>query len=113
MPNIQEKDIKTDIKNELEPLGWIVIFLIVSNKDGYPDVIANFYGKRVVYIETKVPGKHPTPLQKFRHDQLRERGFEVIVANSVNDVLHLKNYQKHVGPSTDETLMGHFKSDAE
>jgi NADPH:quinone reductase-like Zn-dependent oxidoreductase len=84
-----ESDIKKKIKDLLEKNGWIVIMLIVSNKDGEPDVLALQNGARCVFIETKVPGKNPTPLQLFRHQQLRAKGFEVIVARDVEDVQHL------------------------
>lgn len=85
----QESEIKKKIREELEKAGWIVIMLIVSNKDGEPDVIALQNNGRCVFIETKIPGKSPRPLQAFRHAQLRKKGFEVIVATSVDDVKHL------------------------
>ena len=81
-----ESEIKKDIRDHLEDLNWNVVFLVISNKDGYPDVIAAGPNKRVLWIEVKRPGKVSDKLQVFRHAQLRNKGHEVIVAHSVDEV---------------------------
>lgn len=84
-----ESDIKTKIREFLEPHGAIVIFLIVSNLDGEPDVIALFEHPRMYFIETKAKNKKPSQKQLFRHAQLRHKGYTVVIAESVDDVRHL------------------------
>ncbi len=86
-----ESAIKNEIKSDLESWGWIVIFLIVSNKDGHPDVLACHNNGLCVFIETKTKTGRVTPIQQFRHEQLRAKGFEVIVARSREDVAHLQH----------------------
>lgn len=88
-PKKSEGDIKTKIKDDLEAKGWIVIMLIVSNKDGHPDMLALSAGARIVFIEVKKMGGYLSQIQKFRHEQLRKKGFEVIVARDVEDIRHL------------------------
>ena len=44
---------------------------------GMPDRLVCLPGGRVVFVETKQPGKTPRPLQKKRHAELRELGCEV------------------------------------
>lgn len=69
---IQSKRIK-----ELEELGYYVIKLVVTNKNGIPDIIALHPTKGVLFSEVKRPGHKPTKLQEYRHKELRDKGFEV------------------------------------
>lgn len=81
-----ESEIKTQIRDHLEALGWLVVFLVISNKDGYPDIIAAHDNGRTFWIETKAKGKAPNPLQMFRHDQLRKKKHVVLVVTSLQEV---------------------------
>ena len=63
--------------------GWLVLRPVAVSKSGYPDLWALKSG-RCVFIEVKQPGQKPTPLQELRHKELREAGFTVVVATSVN-----------------------------
>lgn len=84
-----ESKIKLEVREILERIGWILFDLIVSNKSGFPDTVANGPDARTVYIETKTKNGVVRKLQAFRHAQLRHKGFEVIVARDKADVLHL------------------------
>lgn len=86
-----ESDIKTSIKEYLESLGWLVVFLVISNKDGYPDIIAAHDNARTLWIETKAPNKKPSQLQLFRHQQLRKKNHAVLVVTSLDDVKSFLN----------------------
>lgn len=81
-----ESEIKKQIRDHLEDLNWNVVFLVISNKDGYPDVIAAGPNKRTLWIEVKRPGKTPEKLQLFRHAQLRNKGHEVITVEALDQV---------------------------
>lgn len=81
-----ESEIKTQIKEYLESLGWLVVFLVISNKDGYPDIIAAHDNGRTLWIETKAKNKTPNPLQQFRHEQLRKKKHAVLVVTSLQEV---------------------------
>lgn len=85
---MRESEIQTKIKNLLTDSGWLVIKIIQSNYNGICDLMALKDG-RAVFIEVKAPGKKPSPLQLHRHQQLRKCGFEVVVADKVEDISHL------------------------
>lgn len=69
---IQAKKIK-----ELEAQGYYVIKLVLTNKNGMPDILAIPPNSGVVFIEVKKKGGKPSPLQKFRHKELKEHGIEI------------------------------------
>lgn len=85
---MNESSIQSSIKRTLEIYGWLVTKLIQTTTNGIPDLMALKNGK-TVFIEVKRPGNKPTPLQLFRHDQLRRKGFEVIVATKISDIQYL------------------------
>lgn len=85
---VTEASIQSSIKRTLEIYGWLVTKLIQTTTNGIPDLMALKNGK-TVFIEVKRPGNKPTPLQLFRHDQLRRKGFEVIVATKISDIQYL------------------------
>lgn len=83
-----ESTIQGSIKRTLEIYGWFVSKLIQTSTNGIPDLMALKNGK-TVFIEVKRPGNKPTPLQQFRHEQLRKKGFDVIVATKISDIQYL------------------------
>lgn len=72
-----EKQIQSRIIKDLERQGWYVVKLITTTKAGIPDLMALKNG-RTVFIEVKRPGGKLSPIQQFRHEELRSNGFEVI-----------------------------------
>lgn len=79
-----ESQIQRKIIAWLEKDGWYVIKIIQCNKNGMTDLIALRDGM-AVFIEVKRPGEKPEELQLYRHQELRKKGFKVIIAASVND----------------------------
>ena len=63
---------------ELEKLGYYVIKLINTNKNGIPDLIA-LKPNKCVFIEVKKPGGTTSKLQDFRISELKKLGFNVEV----------------------------------
>jgi len=66
---IQSKRIK-----ELEELGYYVIKLIQTNKNGIPDLIAIPRDSNVLFSEIKRPRQKVSALQKYRIKELSEHG---------------------------------------
>jgi Holliday junction resolvase len=81
-----ESKIQAKIKARFENAGWIVVKLIQTNCNGIPDLMC-LKGGKTIFIEVKQPGKKPTELQQFRHDQLTQNGFQVFILSSEKDII--------------------------
>jgi Holliday junction resolvase len=81
-----ESKIQAKIKARFEQAGWIVVKLIQTNCNGIPDLMCLKDGK-TVFVEVKQPGKKPTELQQFRHDQLTQNGFQVFILSSEKEII--------------------------
>jgi len=66
---IQDKRIK-----QLEGEGYFVIKLLVTNKNGIPDLIAIPPDSNVLFSEIKKPSGKLSRLQEFRLKQLNDHG---------------------------------------
>lgn len=51
--------------------------------NGWPDRQFFIPGGRPMFIEFKVPGQHPTPLQAYIHDLLRSLKYDVVVCTTI------------------------------
>lgn len=71
---IQLKKIK-----ELESLGYYVIKLKLTNKNGIPDLIAIPKNSDVEFIEVKKPKGKLSKLQEYRIQELQKHGVKVEV----------------------------------
>jgi len=73
----------------LNKRGYYVVKVSLCNKPGFPD-LSVCEGRGVVsYIEVKRPGETADPLQLIRHDELREYGHTITVADCISDIDHL------------------------
>ena len=81
-----ESKIQTNIKARFEKAGWMVVKLIQTNCNGIPDLMCLKQG-RTIFIEVKQPGREPTELQRYRHDELQKQGFTVYVITSEKDII--------------------------
>jgi Holliday junction resolvase len=81
-----ESKIQAKIKARFEQAGWIVVKLIQTNCNGIPDLMC-LKGGKTIFVEVKQPGKKPTELQQFRHDQLTQNGFQVFILSSEKDII--------------------------
>ena len=70
-----ESKIQARIIKRLEKEGYYVVKLILTNKNGIPDLLTLKDGK-ASFVEVKQPGKKPRPLQKYRMRELIELGFK-------------------------------------
>ena len=71
-----ESSIQAQIIKRLEAQGYYVVKLILTSKNGIPDLLCLKDGK-AFFIEVKRPGERPRPLQEYRINELRSNGFEV------------------------------------
>ena len=71
---IQSKKIK-----ELEALGYYVIKLKLTNKNGIPDLIAIPNNSDVEFIDGKKPKGKLSKLQEYRIQELQKHGVKVEV----------------------------------
>ena len=81
-----ESKIQSNIKARFERAGWMVVKLLQTNCNGIPDLMCLKHGK-TIFIEVKQPGKEPTELQRYRHDELQKQGFTVYVITSEKDII--------------------------
>ena len=77
-----EKQVQSKVVKKLKESGWMVVKIMSCSLPGWPDLQALKNGK-VIFIEVKAPGNVATPLQRVRHDQLRQAGFDVYVIDDV------------------------------
>jgi Holliday junction resolvase len=73
-----ERDIQARIIRRYQKQGYMVVKVILTNKDGFPDLMLLKDGI-ASFIEVKRPDQKPRPLQEYRIKELRENGFEVQV----------------------------------
>lgn len=63
----------------LEAEGYYVIKLKLTNKNGIPDLLAIPRDANVLFVEMKSSVGECSPLQEYRHKELRDFGFKVNV----------------------------------
>ena len=68
-PQIQSKRI-----NEVESIGYYVVKLIKTNKNGIPDLIAIPPDSDVLFVEVKTPKGKTSKLQEYRLEELKKHG---------------------------------------
>ena len=83
---MKEKIIEKKLVKAVKEAGGIAPKLICPGFDGMPDRIVLLPGGRMGFIEVKVPGKAPRPLQEARHRMLRLLGFKVYVLDTVDQI---------------------------
>lgn len=70
-----EQQIQKKKIDELEALGFFVIKLIKTNKNGIPDVLALHPERGIKFYEIKTPKGKISKLQEYRIKELKEYGF--------------------------------------
>ena len=74
-----EQQIQKKKIDELEALGFFVIKLIKTNKNGIPDVLALHPERGIKFYEIKTPKGKVSKLQEYRINELKEYGFSAEV----------------------------------
>ena len=70
-----EKQIQSNKIKELETLGYYVIKLIKTIKNGIPDILALHPTEGIKFYEIKKPTGKVSKLQQYRIKELKEYGF--------------------------------------
>ena len=71
---MREQQIQSKKIKELEALGYYVIKLVSTNKNGIPDLIAIPPDSDVLFVEVKGPNGKLSKLQEFRIKELTKHG---------------------------------------
>lgn len=71
-----EQQIQKKKIDELEALGFFVIKLIKTNKNGIPDVLAIPPDAPVVFSEIKTKNGKVSKIQEYRLKELKKYGFK-------------------------------------
>jgi len=82
---LRESIIQSKIIKYLESLDWYVVKIIQTNKNGWPDLQAHKNGV-TIFIEVKSENGKVSELQKYRHKQLTDAGFKVLLIYSLNQL---------------------------
>lgn len=83
-------EIESHLKKKCTEKGWACKKFSGPKKKGIPDCVITAPGGTVLYVEVKVPGKKPTPLQ--RNDSLSaSHGIHVFVVTSKENIDVLLN----------------------
>ena len=83
---MREKQVEQRLVKAVRAAGGICPKLVSPGMDGMPDRLLLMPGGRMAFVEVKVPGKEPRPLQTHRHKQLRALGFPVFVLDNPEQV---------------------------
>lgn len=84
-----ESEIKKKCTKQLEKWGWLVVHIIQSSKNGWPDT--QIFRNGVMYhIEFKRPGHQPRELQAYRIRKLQEKGFKTFVVTDLKEIEQLR-----------------------
>ena len=78
-----EQKIQTKIIKKLEAEGFYVLKLIKTNKNGIPDLLA-IKNNECLFIEVKREDGKLSEVQKYRLNELKEKGIKAVVAYGIN-----------------------------
>ena len=84
---MRESQIQSQIIHWLEKEGWLVVKIIQTNKNGWPDLQIHKLGV-TIFIEVKSEKGIVSELQRYRHKQLTEQGFFVFITKSLKELQH-------------------------
>ena len=79
---MRETNVEKRLRSRVCGLGGLAPKWVSPGNNGVPDRILLFPGGRVIFCETKAPGKKLEPLQEYRKKQLESLGFTVWVADT-------------------------------
>jgi len=83
---VREKTIEQKLVREVKALGGLAVKLISPSYDGMPDRLVLLPGGKMAFVEVKVPGMKPRPLQIKRHVMLQQLGFKIYVLDDVRQI---------------------------
>ena len=88
---ITEKEIEAKLVSFVKKAGGLAVKFWAISFVGFPDRIVLMPGGKVWFVEVKKPGKKPSKIQAYVHEQLRTLGFSVLVVDSPDEVTNFIN----------------------
>lgn len=74
---MREKTLEHKLRMKVKGAGGLALKFVSPGFDGVPDRLVLLPGGKAAFVEVKVPGQKPRPLQLSRHRLLRSLGFRV------------------------------------
>jgi hypothetical protein len=81
-----ERDIERALIAKVKTLGGTAEKFVSPQKRSVPDRLVILPGGRIIFVELKAPGKHPTDNQARDHERRRALGCDVRVIDNLEDV---------------------------
>ena len=81
-----EKQVEQKLVRAVRDCGGYCIKWVAPGWNGAPDRIVLLPGARIGFVEVKRPGEKPREIQRVRHRQLKELGFEVFVLDEPEQI---------------------------
>lgn len=81
-----KKGIEAYLREEAKKLNWWAPKWVSPGNNGVPDRILFIPDRRITFIETKAPGKKPSPDQRAQHQRMEKLGWDVRVIDSKEKV---------------------------
>lgn len=79
---VSEKELEKYLFRRAKEHGWPCLKYSNPNAVGYPDRVIVLPSRKVAWVELKSRGKKPAKIQVARHEELRNAGHVVFVADS-------------------------------
>ena len=79
---MKEKTLERRLSQAVKKSGGLALKFVSPGTAGVPDRLVLLPEGKISFVEMKAPGKKPGPLQRLRHEQLRDLGFRVYVVDS-------------------------------
>ena len=83
---MRERTLERKLAEAVTRMGGLALKFTSPGMAGVPDRLLLFPEGKIAFVEMKAPGKHPTKLQRLRHEQLRNLGFRVYVVDSIDQI---------------------------
>lgn len=83
---MREKIVEEHLVKAVRLMGGLAPKFVSPGLDGVPDRLILLPGGRMVFAETKAPGKTLRPLQRRRKRQLEALGFRVYVIDNTEQI---------------------------
>ncbi len=89
---MREKVIEAYLRDEVKKMGGRAYKFVSPGNDGVPDRLVLLPDKKIVFVETKAPGKTSTTLQKKQQEFIKSLGFSVVEEDSKDGVDAILRY---------------------
>lgn len=89
-----ESTVEGKLRDEIKKIGGRAYKFESPGNNGVPDRLICLPGNKVVFVETKAPGKKARALQVNQINFLRSLGFMVFIADSPESVQNILAYCK-------------------